>query len=301
MATLVKSPHIETSHIYHAEAHALSGRLELPFHYEIRPQAFVNLEKKEGGYVSQRAEKYRLEGVISFESAYTQVSGNRSHKPGHGWVTLATSVVEGLNILDVITVDRVVSQLSTEHPTVDGHVPRVTFLGSRFENLRVSGYDVTPQLNLNVCGEKPEGDELYTQDPGFLDRLEQQCENMMKTSGLPQSLQQKYDRELQEIAGLRKRGNGSGKPQEGHRPKLECTLVTSVPQTPVSTAFGNVLEVPGFGLVSLAEVEVGTHYYPDDSRPSNYFRLTMLSMHMGCIGEGPLQAATAATNGKTKP
>ena len=122
--------------IYDAQAFALEGDLQLPLRAVITPQAFVDLPKK-GGYLSERARDYRLEGVISFRSAYTQVAGNRDPKPGHGYVTLATAVLEDFNILDVVTADRVVAQVSTEHP-LDGDVPTVTFLGTRFDNLRIA-------------------------------------------------------------------------------------------------------------------------------------------------------------------
>src|SRR5260221_9555423 len=103
------------THTFHAEASVLEAQLRRPLQQEVLPQAYVKLPFH-GGYLSERAENYRLEGVISFESAYTQVAGNPSPKPGHGWVTLATSAIEGLNILDVVTPDRLGAQISTEHP-----------------------------------------------------------------------------------------------------------------------------------------------------------------------------------------
>ncbi len=112
---------VERYHHFHAEADILSAELQRPLQQNIKPQAFVKLPE-EGGYLSQRAENFRLEGVISFHSAYTQVAGNKSLKPGHGWTTLVTSVVEGLNVLDVVTADRVVAQISTDHP-LTGYVP----------------------------------------------------------------------------------------------------------------------------------------------------------------------------------
>ena len=118
-------------HEYYAEAVALSGSLRLPLTQEVCPPTFVKLNER-GGYLSQHAENYRLGGAVSFRSAYTQVAGNRSLKPGHGWTTLATSVVEGFNALEVVTADRIVSQISTSYP-LDGYVPTVTFLGTRFE------------------------------------------------------------------------------------------------------------------------------------------------------------------------
>src|ERR1700733_7261406 len=100
---------------YFAEATALAGKLLLPLEQEIKPQAFAKLPDK-GGYLAQRADKFRVESAISYESAHTQVAGNREKKPGHGYSTLVTSVIEGLNILDVVTADLVVAQISTEHP-----------------------------------------------------------------------------------------------------------------------------------------------------------------------------------------
>ena len=99
----------------HAEAHALSGHLVLPIKRTIEPQIPLSILPS-GGYNSQRAGIFHLEQVISYRSAYTEVAGNKEEKPGHGWSTLATAVIEGLNILEVVTADRVVAQISTEHP-----------------------------------------------------------------------------------------------------------------------------------------------------------------------------------------
>ena len=122
------------SHFFHAEAHALTGRLNLPFEQEIKKQAFVKLEgeaqqllsegdatkrikdeKEPENYFSQHAKNFRLEGLISYSAAHTQVSGHRSKKHEDAFVTLATAVVEDLNVLNVVTADRVVAQTSTEH------------------------------------------------------------------------------------------------------------------------------------------------------------------------------------------
>src|ERR1700723_771882 len=173
MATTARSSETEKVwHEYHAEANVLSGHLKQPVNREIYRQAAVGLDDLRGGHFFQRAEHYSLEGLISFKSGYSHVSGNRSLK-NHGWTTLATSVVEGLNVLDVVTADRVVAQVSTEHP-LEGHVPTVTFLGTPFENLKISGHHVKPELNLDVCGPRPSNDKPYIEDPGFLNTVSQQ-------------------------------------------------------------------------------------------------------------------------------
>src|SRR3984957_16320204 len=144
MATLVKSllSKTEPSHTYYATADLLTADFEEPLRERVAPRAQVKLPK-DGHYQFKQADPFRLEGLISYRSGYTQVAGHRSPKQGHGFTTLVTSVVEDLNVLDVITADRVVAQISTEHPLYDPDngltdaVPSVTFLGTRFDNLRI--------------------------------------------------------------------------------------------------------------------------------------------------------------------
>jgi len=186
-------------HYYFAEANVVNATLQTPLQAEVRPQAFLKLPDS-GGNFSERAENFRFEGVISFGSAYTQAAGYESDKPDGGWVTLVTSVVEKLNVLDVVTVDRVVAQISVEHP-LQGYVPRVTFLGTRFENLQVAGQRIEPKLNLGFCGPKPGGDKLYLEDPGFRGRVEEQHKRM---AGASAAVRAQYSDKLPDTAALRK-------------------------------------------------------------------------------------------------
>jgi len=152
MATMPKPsaepvPVLERYHVYHAEAHILSGHLEHPIQQPIEHYGNVVLEKtRREGLFTESVGETSVEGLISFKSGHTRVSGsqlrNKTDLWGNdhsGWVTQSTSVLEGFNVVDVITADRVVAQVSTEHPMIYGHVPKVTFLGTRFENLRVAG------------------------------------------------------------------------------------------------------------------------------------------------------------------
>ena len=101
---------------------------ERPIEHNVAPQAPMSLSPS-GGYGAARSENFRLDGVMSYKSASTQVAGHLSKKEGHGWVTLVTSSMEGLNVLDVVTADRITAQISTEHPLV-GDNPKVNFLGT---------------------------------------------------------------------------------------------------------------------------------------------------------------------------
>jgi hypothetical protein len=157
---------IERTHHHHAEAKALHGDFLLPLKHTIEPQALVALEKK-GGYLAQEALPFRSEGIVSYRAAHTQVAGNKDVKPGHGWSTISTAVVEGLNILEVITADRVVAQVFAEHP-LEGYVPAISFLGTRFENLKIAGVPIDVKLDIDIFGDKPGGDMHYTGHEPFL-------------------------------------------------------------------------------------------------------------------------------------
>src|SRR5579871_5997220 len=98
------------THDFHAQAKALHGELHRPFKQVIPPQALAELHPK-GGYLDQDAKAFGAERAISYTSAYTHVSGSLETKDGGGWCTLATSAVVGLNILEVVTADRIVSQV----------------------------------------------------------------------------------------------------------------------------------------------------------------------------------------------
>jgi hypothetical protein len=187
-------------------------------------------------------------------------------------VSLATSFVTGLNVHDLVTADLVFAEVSTEHPLI-GHVPSVSFLGTRFQNLRIAGRQVEPVLDLNFVGAKPVGDRPYLQDAGFLNRVAQQHERIGTSFGIPDSLRQQYHWDSAAVL------------QQG---RVKCSLVTNVDNAASGTSYGNIVGVPGFGNISLARLEV-----------SRAFHLTMVSVDTG--QNGTLNAADVTTNGTHGP
>jgi hypothetical protein len=324
MATMTGTPSttakVRPSHEFHAEAHALSGDLQRPIEQKIEPHVPVALKDERGGHLTRFTEDVSIEGLITFKTGHTRVSGSKSLKH-HGWVTLSTSVLEGLNVFEVITADRVVAQVSTEHPYENGHVPHVTFLGTKFENLQVGGFPLKLNLNLGVCGEKPKGDKPYLKDLTFLSDIRKQVASIAKAGFLPERVQKQYDERLTEIDKLIER-NGAWK-ANGERMKVTCSLVESIDikgiRIPGLETVGNVLVIPHFGAVSLGEVEVGidptkhsngfrrhelgagSSSSNGSSKSSNYFELKMLNMELGCVGHGNVSASTVKSNGHTYP
>jgi hypothetical protein len=274
------------THRYNADATILSGHLRLPLVQKIEPQAHAHL-KDEGGYLSERSENYRLESVISIRSAYTHVAGNRSTKPGQGWTTISTTVIEGLNVLEVVTADRIVGQTITEHPLV-GYVPTVSFLGSRFENLRIAGHPIDLDLDLNILGPKPENDAPYARHDGPIARIRKQYERILGQSHLPGDLGEQYNRLNATL---------------GNAETLECSLVNQASGRYPGLSFGHRIRVPDFGEITLAKLTVDHEDpHPGSGIPrKTTVRLTMIDFNFGCAIDGAASVASGGSNGNTYP
>jgi|HubBroStandDraft_1064217.scaffolds.fasta_scaffold07669_2 hypothetical protein len=278
------------THTYHAEAHVLEGGLQLPLTQEIKPQAYVKLPEQ-GGYYPQRVENYKLEEIISFRTAYTQVAGNLVPKKDHGHSTLATSVIEGLNVLEVVTADRIVGQVITEHPLV-GNVPHISFLGTRFENLRIAGCLVDVKLNLDILGARSESDLPYTQDPALKSRIASQFGRL----GEHQSLLAEMREGFHQLFPATAIG-------EQKREPLELSLVSEVTGVYPGRGLGHVIRIPGFGTIVLARVALTHQEIKKDGiiLKATTVRLTMIDFKLGCPVTGDFTAATTINNGMPVP
>jgi hypothetical protein len=303
MATMTEPLETATSykpsHEYHAEAHVLSGDLKRPIEQTIERHAPVALRDRRGGHLTRFTEDVSIEGLITFTKGHTRVSGARSLK-NNGWITLSNSVIEGFNVFEIITADRVVSQVSTDHAYLNGHVPRVTFLGTQFVNLRVSGFPVTLTINLGMCGDLPSNGKSYLRDRKFLNTVRAQTDQIFKADGLPKDLKQLYDEKLARIDRIM---NTCDADDDASREPITCSLVTHIDPIPIPgvQTFGHILVIPEFGSVALGEIEVGERIYEGSKRPNVYFELTGVNMNLGCVGHGTAKAATAAANGHNHP
>ena len=183
MAALANElPSINADHVYDAKAYVFSAEFQQPILRTVTKQSPVELPKA-GGYRYERAEPFRLDGIVSYRGGYSQVAGHRGcNRPAA--TTVATSVIEDLNLLDVLTADRVVAQITTEHPN-GGRVPSVSFLGTRFENLRIAGQQVEIEPHLDILEPKPDDDESYFNDGGVFSRIAHQYANIKRMIGLP--------------------------------------------------------------------------------------------------------------------
>jgi hypothetical protein len=294
---------------FHGEAHVLSGHLQRPVEQKIEKHAEIILRDQKDGHLTRFTEEVNIEGLVSFKSGRTRVSGSRSLKDdpkNHGFVTVATSVIERLNVFEVITADRVVAQVSTDYPLDSGrkdkdgkteqtNYPHVTFLGTHFDNVRVNGGMLTVKLNLGIVGER-EGDTSYLSHRSFLDRARKQTEKIANAKDLPKELQSVFAGRLKAMDNLK----GSDKRKVTFSIVENIDNLDAIPIPGVKT-FGHILILPHFGTVSLGEVDVSEVLYEGSSVPSNLFELTMLQINMGCVGDGTVTGAVVAANGTHGP
>jgi hypothetical protein len=299
MTELPETTNPPSSHDYHAEANVFSGRLKRPIDQVIELQASVELDDRRGGNLVRFAQNVSIEGLISFTRGETRVSGARSLK-NNAWVTLVTSIVEGLNVFEVIAAGRVVAQASTNHAYENGHMPQVTFLGTQFTDFRVGGFPVALELNLGFCGDIPPNNKSYLQDRTFLGRVKEQTKGITKAGGLSKEMKAQYDVKLEYIEKLLSTCDASD--QEVHEP-ITCSLVQNIGEIPIPgvQTFGHIIVIPEFGSVALGEGEVGERVYGAGERPSPYFTLTGIKGRMGCVADGVFAATTTTLNGHHHP
>jgi hypothetical protein len=172
--------------------------------------------------------------------------------------------LEELNILDVITADRVVARLASSH-TLDEDEPRITLLGSTIENLKICGCSV----------------HLEFEDDLFL-----RCNTF-------ETLKKEFDGN----AGFRKM---AADPFVTTPPKVPvdprgvflCSLVKTmkIDCAGVKTT-GHAFEVPEFGRVYIGEV-LAQH---------RKRTVTMLRFELGCPIVGTMLASQGGGNGHPWP
>ena len=250
-----------------------------------------------------------MEGIVSYFEAHTQVAGHledQKKKPGRGYKTLSSSLVGNLNLLNVVTADRVIAQISTEHPLYEdeGHVPIVTFLGTQFVNLRIGGYPVEVELDLDLLDpDKHSCKMAFPDNPGFVDRLKKRLEDFEKSFQRSEDVEDETDTRVPPDADVvedfRKR-YGVSVDQDGKQ-YTELSLVKSIHTRAPWRPIGNVFDIPHFGELRLGVVRI-YHSDPEVNIPkTTLIEVSMIEATMGCIASGTVTCVSGKTNGTTSP
>jgi hypothetical protein len=276
-------PSAEKVFYYHADANSLGGFISHPFQKIVPSQASVALPAV-GGFATTRTGAFNFEELVSCRTAYTRVSGGQA-APGAPFSTVVTSVVEGLNILELITAERIVAQISVDYP-LDGGLPQVSFTGSHFEGLKIGGcvHSLTLDSKLQECG-RP----LGASRPSISWPLFQ--ETGAKLAAKLNSDVEKAD-DGDEFRWLTERYGWMASDREQKAcGSVLCSLVESIAPGVPGRSFAHVLEVPEFGRLFFAEIVA----FPAS------VQLSMIRAELGCGVGGKMNAAHAAVNGAGYP
>jgi hypothetical protein len=119
-------------YLFQANATGVAGQIVQPFN-EVIPVQAASALAVHGGFGSSRIGRFEHKNVLSFDSAYTEVSG--SEVDDGVYETVALSVVENFNLLDVVRCDRIIGRLAGRHPLPGEN--SIVPAGSVFEGLRI--------------------------------------------------------------------------------------------------------------------------------------------------------------------
>jgi len=213
-------------HYFHANATAVGGVLERPFRKDIPTQAPTSLSPS-GGSDEASTTNFQFEKIITANATRSRVEG---HMTGGLAITRALSVVEGVNVLEMVRVDELVAYISTEHPGEGPDVPRVDFGTTSISGLRLGDSIVNVHLDLSMLDNG--NGKRFPKKPHLLDKA------------LWKKADQKFD------------------PDKG---SLICSLVEEIEvirgKLPGKLIQPNTVEIPNFGQVHLAELLLSGNSY----------------------------------------
>jgi len=274
----------DIQHYFHANASAWGGRLDYPIDVTfpvLAPTALPSV----GGYLQAQHEGFKVDGMISIDRAYTEVSGTRNPQDG-SFDTIVRGVIEGVQIADTLFAKRITMNLATNHPP-NGYFPTVSFGGTVFEGLRTNECELTPELDLAAFKTDRHPDKSWLYNSKLRDFARNQSKDL--AAGAKDVSGKKipfFDR-------LLKRHSGDGPNSDkavADRGNIICTVVKKIKiagSCKDMTAVGNTLYIPNFGRIILGELIVD----------GNSFNLTMMRLDMGSKSAGKGSGPQGGANG----
>ena len=235
---------------FRGSAIGAAGQITRPFHEVIEIQAATALPHI-GGHGTARSVDFRHRDILRFDLARTEVTGSEYGGDGDDSRTTRStrvvSVVEGLNIHDVITADRVMAVLVSAYgPEADGE-PSVRLTGTHFDNLKVAG--VPLELDLAV----EEFDKHHTRSLlASAYRKDKKIRGLVDQLTLSDRANEAPPHILRWITHTTR---GAELPDA--RGFTALSLVRGIKPDPCGlVCFGHIIHIEGFGTIRLAEVEI---------------------------------------------
>ncbi len=274
--------------LYHAHGSAIGGTITQPFKADIASSSATSLPII-GGFGCAKDGPYQLKDVISYESARTYVSGIQTDDGAYN--SVVTCVIEGLNILHVITADAVIGRVSSNHK--DGEQPEIIPLGSSFENLKIAGQPLQVDLNHDLFMQYPTHSALLS----HYESGSKGNKGSAKSTNAPKA---RYHWGLSSEKMPPALAKGMLMEPGAGWSKSNGVLHTSLVKQVRPVGLGNSAEELPYAY-AIHIPHVGNLYLAELFSSADTKRLTMLRVELGSPFAGVVAAATPVTNGSWYP
>lgn len=262
---------------YQGSAYGFAGEIERPLRQVIPTQAATVLGAS-GGRGQDRVEKFKLEGIVSFDAAYVEVGG--SFDDCHNRHTsYSSATIENLNILNVVTADKVVSRIAVYSPEVGDDKGELTFniTGSHFDNLKIAGHKIDVKLASHIFHE-------YNQHSKIANAHRQgDLDQWLLGSKIKDSELDKLEKEYHALGGMsqvikawKQRGANRSTDSMTFSPMNHVRVEEHAGDNTELRGYGSFICIPKFGVVRLAELTARKHC----------INLVMLRVDMCSTGTG---------------
>lgn len=283
-----------SQYVYHATAYGLAAQFDRPITHSVPTQASTVLPAS-GGRGLDRVQDFKFDGFVSFKEAYVEVGGSYDEEQNLN-TSYATSVIEDLNVADVLTADRVVSRIFVYAPPDEDEKGETSYdiTGSHFDNLRIAGHKVEVKMATQVFHDRDtytkvaQAHETCQTDPYLLGS---KLENLAGDKLI--ELENTYTalRGISRMVGECQVKTNRPKDRGSYHfsPANDLDLQSQIGPSEI-LGFGSIICVPKFGVIRLAELVVHRH-----SR-----KLTMFRVQMCSSGSGTADGS-GTTGGGTRP
>lgn len=266
---------------FHGYAIGAAGQIRKPFSEVIEVQAASALPQI-GGHGSARTAHFKYREILQFELAHTEVTGGPCDcdrdSDKTSFSTRINSTVEGLNILGMVTADRVVATLSSTYTAASDGEPSVRLIGTRFENLRIAGIPIDVDLATDLLDRYDTHRSLAAAY-----KADDKIQSLIDQLSLKDRASEAPPYILRWLSALE--GRGELPATRGITP---ISLVRGLePKGAGLDCWGHIIHLPGFGTIRLAEIEIS-------AKTRN---VNMIQVDLDCPYKGQIMLCSIADGG----
>jgi hypothetical protein len=233
-----------------------------------------------GGHRSAHVRDFNFKGIISFKSARVDVTGNeyedKDNKNARTYATRIYTTIEDLNILDMVTADRVVTRLASEHKADSEPQPAFIPTGSSFDNLKIAGYPIHVEFGHDIFSHHRTYNDFTKDLKDSKNPACKDCYECILGSRIP-------DDAPVHLHPLRDRYRDLQKNPANDGGMVLCSIVKNLqhPNTSDLKVHGPIIVVPHFGTVYLGQYLLQPH-----GRLLSMIRVAMGSPDSGVLDVG---------------